>query len=240
MIRLDGNSRLGVDRQEGPAARRGARRPGQGRGAPPRSAALCPPRPSARLPAPAHQRGVGLDVEDLSTPRSHRVARVRRKGGRHRDVVLALRTASALDEHLAAPGGALGVRAAAADRRRPAPRPLRGREGGRPPGHGRGDRPCRLPALPAPSLRHRSPRRRGGPAPRPGRCWAPRSADDPPRRPGPGGPRQTTPPTWSAPTSPDGGGRPGRGLARADPRSSGHLGRGPDTRAPGLYARQRR
>jgi integrase len=32
---------------------------------------------------------LGLDLEDLGTMRSHRVARVRRKGGRHQDVVLA-------------------------------------------------------------------------------------------------------------------------------------------------------
>jgi integrase/recombinase XerD len=49
---------------------------------------------------------LGLDVDDLATLRSHRVARVRRKGGRHQDVVLAPRTASALDDYLEARGGA--------------------------------------------------------------------------------------------------------------------------------------
>jgi site-specific recombinase XerD len=51
---------------------------------------------------------LALDVEDLSTVRSHRVARVRRKGGRHQDVALAPRTTSALDEYLARRGPASG------------------------------------------------------------------------------------------------------------------------------------
>jgi integrase/recombinase XerD len=49
---------------------------------------------------------LGLDVEDLGTMRSHRVARVRRKGGRHQDVVLAPRTAGALDDYLESRGNA--------------------------------------------------------------------------------------------------------------------------------------
>ncbi|MGH7746529.1 MAG: tyrosine-type recombinase/integrase, partial [Candidatus Dormibacteria bacterium] len=43
---------------------------------------------------------LGLDLEDMSTVRSHRIARVRRKGGRHQDVALAQRTAEALDDYL--------------------------------------------------------------------------------------------------------------------------------------------
>jgi integrase/recombinase XerD len=49
---------------------------------------------------------LGLDSEDLGTVRSHRVARVRRKGGRHQDVVLAPRTAGVLDDYLEARGDA--------------------------------------------------------------------------------------------------------------------------------------
>ena len=47
---------------------------------------------------------LSLDVENLVTVRSHRVARVRRKGGRDQDVVLAPRTAAALDDYLEAQG----------------------------------------------------------------------------------------------------------------------------------------
>jgi hypothetical protein len=49
---------------------------------------------------------LGLDLEDLGTVRSHRVARVRRKGGRHQDVVLAPRTAGGVDDYLEARGDA--------------------------------------------------------------------------------------------------------------------------------------
>ena len=49
---------------------------------------------------------LALGLEDLSTVRSHRVARVRRKGGRHQDVALASRTASVLDAYIKARGGA--------------------------------------------------------------------------------------------------------------------------------------
>jgi uncharacterized protein (DUF433 family) len=49
---------------------------------------------------------LALDVEDVSTVRSHRVAQVQRKGGRHQDVVLAPHTATALDDYLETRGGA--------------------------------------------------------------------------------------------------------------------------------------
>jgi integrase/recombinase XerD len=109
-----------------------------------------------RLACPLRLNGLrvsealSLDACYLATVRSHRVARVRRKGGRHQDVVLAPRTAQALDDYLEARGGA------------PAPGPLlitrsgarlervRGLEGDRPPGGGGGDRPPRVPH----ALRH--------------------------------------------------------------------------------------
>ncbi len=71
--------------------------------APPSLTTWPPPTPGGLRVSEA----LGLDLEDLSTVRSHRVARVRRKGGRHQDVVLAPRTTDALDGYLTARGGAV-------------------------------------------------------------------------------------------------------------------------------------
>jgi site-specific recombinase XerD len=110
--RLDDDSqRLGVDRQEGSAILT--------------AAAAAAEDARAQRDPPVALRGrrdhvlacllllnglrvseaLALDLEDLSTVRSHRVARVRRKGGRHQDVALAPRTAAVLDEYLRTRGG---------------------------------------------------------------------------------------------------------------------------------------
>jgi integrase len=123
---------------------------------------------------------LALDLEDLGTMRSHRVARVRRKGGRHQDIVLAPRTAGVLDDYLEARGDAptsgplLVTRSGERLDRWAAGKVIHRLAGAAKIAH-----PV-YPHAPAPRLRHRRPRRRRPPPPRPGRRRSPRSPDHPP------------------------------------------------------------
>jgi site-specific recombinase XerD len=119
--RLDDDSqRLGVDRTEGTdllAAAQAAVTAAASAPAPPPGRAEDRRREALRRAHRDHllacllllnglriTEALSLDLEDLGTVRCHRVARVRRKGGRHQEVVLAPRTVSALDDHLASRG----------------------------------------------------------------------------------------------------------------------------------------
>ena len=116
----------------------------------------------------------GIDVEDLSTQRGHRVVRLRRKGGEEQDQAIAPPAAGCLDAWLAERAASLRFRRRAVLRagvrraRGRAPDPVSGRVDRRVLRAGRRDREEDQPALAAPRLHHDAAGRRRAAARHPG------------------------------------------------------------------------